>query len=268
MNFRAHRRSHVLCAFVFLGIIVLLANHVAFADDLVSVAFSGQYPSNWGLPQPPLISGPEAAATAANPLFGAANVWNNLELTNQGFQELVNPSWLNLMDSTGANSGVGLSITGTVAQAVMYGLIPNPDPLRSQYVAFNDNAQPQYPNMSDSISFTFTGLDPGASYAMCVYGARTNYDRTFNMTIQGSTLAVPSYNTTDNPLPGPDCTYFSHMVASAAGTITGTGVGIGSDQNLANEADWSGFQLARTPEPCSLVLLGAGLLGVIARKRL
>ena len=268
MSFSKCSRGRAIWASVFLGFVVSALTPSALASSLVSVAFTGTYPTEWGEPNPPLVSGPESAATAANPLFGAANVWNNLELTDMGFELLSDPSVSNLLDSTGGNSGIGFSITGNVGAAVDYDYIPNPDPLRSEYITFNGNGTGEIDGTSDSIMWSLTGLVPGATYDMCLYGSRTNYDRNFNMTIQGTTLDVPSYNTTDVPLPGPDCIYFSNLVASGSGTITGLGVGIGSDLDLANEADWSGFQLVRTPEPCSLMLVGLGSLGiVIGRKR-
>src|SRR5258708_2331693 len=63
---------------------------------LLSVAFK----TNNRFGNSPHMSGPEAAATLANPLFGVANVWNNLHV--EWAPPLTkNPSFSNLVDSAG-----------------------------------------------------------------------------------------------------------------------------------------------------------------------
>src|SRR5579864_9800829 len=84
---------------------------------LISVVFKTDSPFG----NSPPVSGPEPAATDANPLFGSANVWNNLQAL---FNLNMNPSWANLVDNTGAATGDNLSITGTVGATDFWGFNP------------------------------------------------------------------------------------------------------------------------------------------------
>jgi sugar lactone lactonase YvrE len=194
----------------------------------------------------PTFSGPESAATALDPVFGAADVWNPLNIPQ--FPALdVNPSWSNLLDSTGAQTPVSFSITGAVGGVSLYapaGILPgfvDPDPLRSVYLFFSSNSTTN-PGESTTIQWQITGLAPNAAYDMCVYGARADFARSFNMTIGGTTLNVPTLLFND-PSPS-SCVLFRGILSEATGTISGVGTGIGSPVGFQNEANWSGFQIA------------------------
>ena len=71
-----------LCFAVVLGFSLPLK-----ADGLISLAFNS--PNQFG--PSPIISGPDPASTAANPLFGAANIWNNLNIPFGALD--ANPAW-------------------------------------------------------------------------------------------------------------------------------------------------------------------------------
>lgn len=232
--------------------------------DLIGVAFNS--PNQYGLA--PLISGPDPASTAANPLFGAANIWNNLNIPFG--VESTNPSWSNLVNSTGAVTSANLHITGTVGGVDFYPFISGLNPLRSESVAWNDNASGGFPGISTSISWALTGLVPNATYDMCVYGSQANYNRSFNMTIEGTTLNIPTYDATTSS-PTPNCVLFTNIQSDGSGVITGVGTGIGDLSLYTSEADWSGFQIVQVPdasavpEPSSLFLLGTGSLAFLGR---
>jgi hypothetical protein len=204
---------------------------------LISVAFKTDNPAG----NSPPISGPEVAATEANPLFGAADVWNNLQFA---FALTTNPSF-NLVDSTGAASGVNFSITGTVGAVDFWPWQSNPDPLRSSTIFWNSwvNGGGAFgAGESTSITWTLTGLPPATTFDLCVYGSFTDADRSFDMTIQGITLEIPTFNIANQP--PPNCVLFTNLVSEAHGTISGVATGTAGDNTMAaNEANWSGFQL-------------------------
>jgi PEP-CTERM motif len=235
------------------------------ADPLISLAFNS--PNKFGVS--PIISGPDAASTAANPLFGAANVWNNVDVPFGG--ELTNPTWTNLVNSTGASIGVTFQVNGTVSGVDFYPFIPNLNPLRSELMGFNDNGQGQLPDISANITWSLSGLAPNATFDMCVYGSEANYNRSFNMTIGGVTHNVPTFDATKS-VPPTSCVLFNNLISNSAGTITGIGTGIGPIDQFTSEGDWSGFQIVEissspVPEPQSLLLIGTGALALATTLR-
>jgi hypothetical protein len=90
-------------------------------------------------------------------------------------------------------------VTGNVAGLDM-NFIPKLDPLRSEGMAWNNNGSGTIPNLSSSIDWSLTGLAPNATFDMCVYGMWANFNRSFNITIQGTTQNVPTFDaTTSSP---------------------------------------------------------------------
>jgi len=89
--------SNLLLLFVVLILVACAAGQSATTNTLISVVFKTN--ADGFFPVSPPMSGPDPAATSANPLFGVANVWNNLEVP---FQLNTNPSWSDLVDSTGS----------------------------------------------------------------------------------------------------------------------------------------------------------------------
>ena len=123
---------------------------------VISVAFKSVNPLGSGPP----MSGPDIAATEANPLFGAANAWNNLQFA---FDLNTNPSFTNLVDSTGATTGVAFSITGTVEAVDFFPYVTFHDPIRTSNIFWNSwtNGGGAFgPGESTLISWTLTGLPP------------------------------------------------------------------------------------------------------------
>jgi len=226
----------IVCAQITAG-----QDSAAASSLLISVTWKTNNPSG----NSPLISGVESAAVAANPGFGAANVWNNLQ--NPWAPPLTkNPSWKNLQDSTGKTTNVTLSLTGTIQPVDLWPWIPNPDPLRSAFIAWNSWTQGGGgggAGETASLAWKLTGLPPNATFDLCIYGTVADAERGFNMTVQGKTeiVHVPTFNSANAP--PPYCVMFSSVVSDASGTLTGKGAGIGNNLTASNEADWSGFQL-------------------------
>jgi hypothetical protein len=211
---------------------------------LFGVTFS--IPNSFGLGGPAPMSGPEPAATAALPLFGAANVWNNLPAT---FGVLTrNPSWSNLVDSKGRTTRVRFRVVGTVLPVNLFPYGPDlyvGNTLRSQFIAWNSWNGPipgaAGPGESTTIRWTIEGLQPNHRYSMFFYGAVTNTARSFDMTIQGRTKNVPTY-LYGAPM-GSGGAYFANLWSDGLGRIRGQGIGVGDDSTAENEANWVGFQL-------------------------
>lgn len=232
--------SVALLALLFLG---GSPSHAQAPPRLLSVTFSIPNPFGEG---PGPMSGPEPAATAALPLFGATNVWNNLPAP---FGPLItDPSWANLVDSNGRTTRARFTVEGTVLPVNLYpwfpvGYIGNE--LRSQFLAWNswNGTIPggAGPGASTTIRWTISGLRPLTRYSMFFYGAVADDARSFDIRIQGRRRSVPTYLFGD-PM-GSGGAYVASVWSDWRGRITGRGVGVGEDTTADNEANWVGFQL-------------------------
>jgi hypothetical protein len=203
-------------------IVTLMTSNDAWAV-LISVdlesSFTGQH-------QP--FSGVDPEAAAADSIFNAANIWNHLGTT--GFQ-VVNPSFQNLVDSNGINTGVSFSITGSISA---FGFDNPADALLSDYICWSCRGNP------DTIDWTIAGLAPSTEYVLFFNGSDSNAStpRQFSMLIDtngNGSLADEVARTVVSP-PG---TLFASVFSDANGRIIGRGIAMGS------EANWGGFQLAR-----------------------
>ena len=231
-----------------LVVVLLVGNQVSSAQvpgRVISIAFKTNNPFG----NSPPMSGPEAAATLANPSFGAANVWNNLH-AEWAPPLTTNPSWNNLVDSTGTATGVSLSVTGTVFPIDLTPWIPNPDPLRSAFIAWNswtNGGGGAGAGESTSIVWKLTGLPATTKFDLCIYGGVADADRGFTMTVGGIIQNIPTFNSTNSSLQ--NCVLFSNIASNAKGIITVRADGVGDSTTAQNEADWSGFQLVQLATP-------------------
>jgi len=234
-------------------IVILLAGTQSWSAQTPasSLLISVNFKTNNPFGNSPPMSGSDPAATIANPAFGAANVWNNL-FSPWAPPLTTNPSWSNLVDSTGTTTNAGLSITGTVFPLDLYPFIPNPDPLRSAFIAWNSwtsGGGGAGAGESTSILWKLTGLPPSSKFDICIYGGVADVDRGFTMTMGGIIQYIPTFNSTSSSLQ--NCVLFSNIASNAKGTITVRANGVGDSTTAENEANWAGFQLVQLAAPGS-----------------
>ena len=128
--------------------------------------------------------------------------------------------------------------------------IPNPDPLRSSFIAWNSwttGLNGHDPNESKSITWKLTGLPPKTKFDICFYNAVADMDRGFDITLAGLIMGVPTFNSAN--LPRPSCVAFSTVASNPKGVITGVAAGVGDSTMAVNEANWSGFQIVQVSSP-------------------
>jgi hypothetical protein len=225
----------------------------AKADTIISA----QFEDNQGIDSAAVnYSGVEPDAAAADAVFSSSNVWNHL---GAGFRATGPVSFSNLLSSTGAQTGVGFSISHIDGAFNTESGLPD-----TYFFSYNS-----------SQTFGLTGLAPDESFTLFLYAYTENDHR-------GATFSVgsSSFNTINGEPSSEDAAAVTGEitgVTSATGTITGTWAFDSLDTGGLPETDWSGFQLAvaspattATPEPAGFMLVGTGLLGLAAlirRKR-
>jgi hypothetical protein len=220
----------------------------AHADLLVSV----DWKNGTGISAHGLYSGVEPLAAAANPVFGAANDWNDPLLGYLSPE--TNPSFSNLLDSQGNVTSVGFQFTGVVdTYTGTDGSCPNT--LMCDFIYLNGGA----------LDWTITGLTPNSVNYMYFYnyGSAAQSYRVFNMALDTDGNGSLDGNFTVDAVNG---VYAAPILASPTGTISGE-----MQCCLSGQASWSGFQIDEqtAPEPASLVLFAGGmvLLGALRKRR-
>jgi MYXO-CTERM domain-containing protein len=221
---------------------------------------------------PTNFSGVESAAAGVNSLFSAASTWNHLQVVDYYLPATPSPTFANLVDSTGAATGVSLSITGAVkafdgATYFPPNVVGAVDALRQDYLFFNSSN-----NTQTSIDWAISGLSANTEYSFYAYGARADQARLFDMLVDTNGDGLLSDETamqlgsTGFDLQHYQDAYFSNVLSDASGVIHGRGIG------LTLEANWGGFQLvpvttSSVPEPGTFALAGLALLGAAAARR-
>jgi len=222
------------------------------AATIISVNFQPNAPFAGRAPLS--FTGVESQAAAACGVWSASNIWNNLSIAP--YPALTtNPSFSNLVNSTGAATGVGISFTGTISSANGAPLDNSgSDALENEY--FLISPAPGL-TISTSVGYTISGLPANTPVALIAYAPNFTppsiggYQLTANGTV---TAAFDGSNNITQ----------IQVTSDASGAISGwwsngTG-GIGAPDM---EMDFSGFQLAY---PTSLSQVGTGcdsILGTV-----
>jgi Lamin Tail Domain/Concanavalin A-like lectin/glucanases superfamily/CotH kinase protein len=161
---------------------------------------------------------PPVLKTGVESVSGLGNVWNALTVAGHS-GTTVNPSLAIVKDSTGSNTSVAFSITGTVSGFTNPGDALNLDYL---FLAAGGSAS--------SVTWQITGLNPAKTYSMWFYtGPRTcryKVDKNGNGSIADDTALIATTSA-----------LVSGIVPDATGKI------IGNADTPGGEVNWSGFQL-------------------------
>ena len=227
------RRTNVLGLLV---VLALFGCQIGFAGVLVSGDFKAGAP---------LFSGVESWAQTANPVFGAANIWNGLDVPYlPPAPGLTVAPFTNLLNSEGHATAVSFQFQDPVS-AYNGTTSSHATDLFSDFVYLNGG----------TLSWQIDGLVPDSTAYLYFYGTN-NVDsgiRGFSMTVQGANYAVSGYTGA----------YVAGIHVDGSGAINGTMTWTGG------QASWSGFQLAGSavPEPATLLLLPAGVLLLALRRR-
>ena len=225
----------------------------ARAGTIISVNFQPNAPFDGRAPVS--FTGVESQAAAADPAFGASDIWNDLSIAPDP-THTTNPSFSGLVDSTGATTGVGISFTGTIGSADDVPIDNSgSNAVENEYFLIWTGVT------STTAGYAINGLPADTQVALYLYAPNfTQYgSRGYYLTANGSMITVPS---------GPSDNALAFVTTDASGDISGvwsTPPGL--------EGDFSGFQIAYStgsaaPEPATFTLLGAALAGLgLLRRR-
>ena len=197
----------------------------AVANEIWSVYIQGDGAGGaFGQVVPTLMSGPEATS-------GIGNVWNALTIAGHS-GTTVNPSLAIVKDSTGANTAVAFSITGTVT-----GFSNAGNALSADYMFLAAG------NSASSVTWQLTGLNPAKTYSLWLYGSSVRSCR-FKVDTNGN-ASIADETAVTAPTNGGVLVTGIHPDA--------TGKIIGNADTPGGEVNWSGFQLfvpsTGTPPP-------------------
>ena len=176
-----------------------------------------------------------------------------------------------LQASDGSGGALGTTTAVTVSIGENGGGVSHGGP--TGYFAWQLFDAYQYQNAAHPApTFSINNLVAGHSYDLYLYGMEANYD-TYGASFTVANVGGGTQTTTgallDHFAAGANYVKYSGVVADLNGQITGSYTW----SEHSNDMGFNGFTLVgplASPEPCSLVLLATGLLGLLAyawRKR-
>lgn len=123
---------------------------------------------------------------------------------------------------------------------------------------------PGDPDATPTITISLSGLTIGQLYDLHVYAAGTIYNTNTRITVTGSTVGSAStvYNSATTTFTASNTASFIGMLPDANGKLT-----IVADAVSGAYRGINGLSLTTVPEPSSLLLSGAGLLGLACVRR-
>jgi hypothetical protein len=212
------------------------------------------------------------------------NRWN-------GFGGFNRATWPSIVTSSGAASGITLSVdygfdTGGVynySDNIGHNLVQGLPEFLMGNAAAVDMTHPGAGTATAPMgTFILQNVAPG-TYTLYLYGADYNNDRGTSFGLDPSNGGTPdqglSSTLNDQSAPGVTLAFseganyviFTNVHPDAGGNISGSFIpnpvdGIGNS-NLPGEADFNGLQLIATPEPALAVIVIAGYVVVVRRRR-
>lgn len=186
------------------------------------------------------------------------------------------PTITNMIDSTGASTGVGITDSG-------FDGVDDWN-IGAALTMIHRSASGFYNGAGNAASFTITGLTAGTYYDLYIASAHTSGEAvakeigewsTLNSNATGATVTINNTNTLAMPnnqtngstwVSGVNYVLFQSVKVDENGKITMT-----EHATTPNTTDarigFSGFQLISVPEPTSAILGGLGLLTLLRRRR-
>jgi uncharacterized protein (TIGR03382 family) len=186
------------------------------------------------------------------------------------------PTITNMVDATGASTGVGITQTG----------FDGVDDWNASkdLTMLHRSASAFYNGAGNAASFTITGLTVGGMYDLYIASGHTSNDAaakgigdwsTLNVNSTGPSVSLDNSNTVALPnnqtngatwVAGVNYVLFQAVIADGSGSITMSEHAINPNPT-DSRIGFSGFQLVSVPEPTSAMLGGLGLLALLRRRR-